>query len=213
MSKSTILVGLGVLLSVTVTSAQTTAADIEGTPYLEETYVQGEVQFGKTVSVLPIRYNIFQDLMEYKQNGQVLVFDPTTKIKKVHFGNQTFIVDKFELKGKTKYGFLTMLDSGKAMLVSKHVVTYLGAKKGGNLDGSDTPARYARSADVYFYKIGTGNLIRVENLKSLIAGFADKQEELTKFAKEEKISVKKENELVRLFKYYNSLQGETLVQK
>ena len=39
----------------------------------------------------------------------------------------------------------------------------------------------------------------------MIASFPDKQEEVKQFAKKEKISPKKEEELVKLVRYYNSL--------
>jgi hypothetical protein len=45
----------------------------------------------------------------------------------------------------------------------------------------------------------------VGNLKEMIASFPDKQEELKQFAKKEKISPKKEDELLKLIRYYNSL--------
>jgi hypothetical protein len=40
----------------------------------------------------------------------------------------------------------------------------------------------------------------------MIAAFPDKQTELTEFAKKEKISPKKEDEMIKLVRYYNSLQ-------
>jgi hypothetical protein len=190
--------------TVPVVSAPTNSK-IEGTPYLDETFVEGVIALGNKVHAVPVRYNIFQDLMEYKQNGQSLLLDPTTAIKKVRFGVNTFVVQKFEFKGKTKYGFLALLDSGKLMLFSKKVVTYLEARKGGALDGTDLPARYNRSPDVFYYKIGDGELHEVESIKSMIASFPGKQEELTLFAKKEKVSPRKEKTLVQFVQYYNSL--------
>ena len=179
---------------------------IEGTPYLTEKYVDGEILFGTTGrSAVPLRYNVFQDLMEYQQNGKALVLDPSTKIKRVKLGESTYVVDKFEYDGKTKYGFLNLLDSGKVTLLAKKVVKYQAPLKGRALDGGDVPAKFSRSSDTYFYRIGNGELQEVNNLKDMIASFPDKQEELKQFAKKEKISPKKEDELLKLVRYYNSL--------
>ena len=206
MSKSNFLSGVVGLLTLTIANAQvTTTAKIDGSPYLDEAYVQGQIFYADKSVKMPIRYNIFQDVMEYKQNGRALVLDPTTNIKKVIFGTHTFVVQKFEFKGKTKYGYLAQLDSGKVILFSKKVVNYLAEMKGRALDGGDQPARYNRAPDVFYYKIGDGEVLEVESIKSMIASFPAKQEELTVFAKKEKITPRKEEKIIKLVQYYNSL--------
>ncbi|WP_276370694.1 hypothetical protein [Chryseolinea sp. H1M3-3] len=193
----------------TSNAQQAEAPKIEGSPYLDDKYVDGEIFFGEANKVantkVPVRYNIYQDLMEYQQNGKALALDPSNKIKKVHLGENTFVVEKYELNGKTKYGFLSVLDSGKVMLLSKKMIKFQQALKGRALDGGDQPAKYSRMSDAYFYKIGDGELRQVGNLKELISTFPDKQEELSQYARQEKISPKKEAELLKLIRYYNSL--------
>ena len=185
---------------------QASASKIEGTPYLNEQFVEGEIVFGESNRTkVPVRYNIFQDLMEYQQSGKALALDPSKKIKKVRMGDETFIVDKYTLEGKSKLGFLSLLDTGKMTLVSKKIVKYQEPLTGRGLDGGDLPAKFSRSSDAFFYRIGEGELKEVGNLKELIAGLPDKQEEIKQFAKKEKISPKKQEELRKLVRYYNSL--------
>jgi len=187
------------------TTAGTTAADIEGSPFLDDNFVQGEVYVSAKRTAVPVRYNIFQDWVEYQQAGQTLVLEPNKTIEKVRIGDNTLVVEKFEFQGKSKYGYLSVLDTGKVILLSKKVVRYIPGQKGRALDGTDLPAKYAKFPDVYFYRIGDGPLQEIDNLKSLIAGFPDKQEELKQYAKKEKISVKKAEELIQLLRYYNTL--------
>src|SRR5687767_11904721 len=204
--KLSFLIALVALFSFSDSVAQQASAQkIEGTPYLSEKYVPGEILFGTSRSTVPLRYNAYQDLMEYQQNGKALVLDPSTKIKSVRLGESTYIVDKFEFDGKTKYGFLNLLDSGKVTLVAKKVIKYQEPLKGRALDGGDLPAKFSKSSDAYFYRVGNGELQEVNNIKDMIASFPDKQEEVKQFAKKEKISPKKEEELVKLVRYYNSL--------
>ena len=185
---------------------QATASKIEGTPYLNETYEEGEIYYGEANRVkVPVRYNIYQDLIEYQQNGKTLALDPSNKIKQVRLGESTYVVEKLNLEGKSKYGFLNLLDSGKVSLLSKKVVKYQEPLKGRALDGGDIPAKFSRSSDEFYVKLGDGSLKKVDTIKDIIAGFPDRQEELKQFAKKEKISPKKEEELVKLVKYYNSL--------
>jgi hypothetical protein len=205
--KSGILICMVMLISVSASIAQQASAQkIEGTPYLDEKYVDGEIYFGESARTkAPLRYNIYQDLMEYQQNGKALVLDPSTKIKKVQMGDITFIVEKLTLDGKTKYGFLNLLDTGKVTLFSRKMMRYQAPLKNRALDGGDEPAKFSKMSDLYFYKIGTGELQEVGSLKDLIASLPDKQDEIKQYAKQEKLSPKKEDELRKLIQYYNSL--------
>jgi hypothetical protein len=187
------------------TSTGTAAPEIKGSPFLDDNFVQGEVYVGSKRTAVPIRYNIFQDWIEYQQAGQTLVLEPSKTIEKVRIGDKTLVCEKFDFNGKSKYGYLTLLDTGKVTLLSKKVVKYIPVQKQRALDGSDEPAKYDRGPDVYFYRIGDGPLQEIDNLKSLIASFPDKQEELKQYAKKEKISVKKEGELIQLMRYYSTL--------
>jgi hypothetical protein len=196
---------LGVVTACTLTVSRAQDASIKGTPYMNDTYEEGVVFLEKNKFKVPARYNAFKDLMEYQQSGRAMVLDPSPTVKKVRLQNTTFVVEKLVLEGKPKFGYLMLLDSGKAMLYSRKVVNYLPAKKGGNLDGTDQVAEFKRVPDILYVKVGTSELHEVKNLKSLLAGFPDKQEELTRFAKREKISPRKEDEVVKLVKYYNSL--------
>jgi hypothetical protein len=200
---------LSALLGLTTTGSLLAQATIEGSPYLNETYANAEIWSSATAHQnFSVRYNIYQDAMEYKQNGQIYAFDPSSKLRRVVLGDETFILSRYDLDGQTKSGFLQVLDSGKVMLYAKKVVKFTDAKKGGNLDGTDQLARYARGADVFFFKIGNTVPKEVESLKSMIAVFPDKNEELTQFAKKEKISIKKEKDMIKLVKYYDGLFEE-----
>jgi hypothetical protein len=190
-----------------VTNAQvTTDVTIKGTPYLQETYEEGVIYYANNSMKVPARYNVFKDLMEYQQNGRALVLDPTPTIKKVKLHNATFVVEKYEVDGKPKLGYFALLDSGKVMLYSKKEVKYLAPQKGRGLDGGDQPAEFRKTADTFYLKVGGGALQEIKSIKSMIAGLPDKQQELTAFAKEEKISPRDEEELVKLVRHYNSLE-------
>jgi hypothetical protein len=199
------LSGISVTMAQVVASAGTT---IEGSPYLNETYADAEIHYEKgKPTKLPARYNAYQDIIEYKQNGQSYVIDPTTKIKKINLGEETFVVDKFDEKGRIKYGFLTLLDSGKVMLLSKKSIMYADAKMTKAMDGTDVkaPAKFSKLPDTYYYKIGNGELQKFKNVKKMIESLPDQHEALTKYAKEEKISSRNEAELIQFVRYYNAL--------
>ena len=171
----------------------------------------GQVYFGSSKSKFSVRYNIYKDEMECQQKGGTFALDPNSDIKKVSAGNITFVFDKFEYRGKTKRGYLILLDSGKVMLMSKKRMVLDAFKQGGNIDGTNRPAKFTELPDVYYYKIGDGEPKLVDNIKNLIASFPDQHEALTQFAKHEKISPRNEKELIRFVQYYNSLEGNISV--
>jgi hypothetical protein len=208
-TKNYFIAGIVCLFAVANASAQTpsTAGDpepIEGSPYLDDAFVPARVFHDNTVSKMNVRYNLAHDVMEYQQGGTSLGLEPKPNIKKVVIGDQVFRVEKYEAKGKTSYGYFALLDSGKVSLFARRGVTLIAAKPGGGFDGSNTPARYVRAADVFYYKIGDGDLQQVDNIKSLIASFPDRQEDLTAYAKKEKVSARKEKTLVQFVQYYNT---------
>jgi hypothetical protein len=53
--------------------------------------------------------------------------------------------------------------------------------------------------------VASGELYEIESLKKLIEAFPDKHDELNAFASKEKISIRKEDELIQLIQYYNKL--------
>jgi hypothetical protein len=192
-------------LSESLAQATVVPANVKGTPYLDDTYVTGEIAFANNTRTVPVRYNVYRDLMEYQQNGQALVLDPTTTIKRVSLGDETFVVEKYNADGKVVPGYFALLDTGKVALYSRKGVKFVPARKGAAMDGSDQPAEFKRTPDTFYFKIGTGNLQEIRNMKTFIAALPDKQEEMTQFVKKEKISARNEEEIRKLIKYYNEL--------
>jgi len=188
------------------TNAAVTSTVVKGTPYLEETYVNGTIAFANNTRTVPLRYNAYKDLIEFQADGQARVLDPSTTIKKVNFGETTFVVEKYvNDKGIPKYGYFTLLDTGKVSLFSRKSVKFTPGMKGRALDGGDQPAEYRRNPDEFYFKIEGGQMTEVKSVKAMVAAFPDKQDELLAFAKKEKISPRDEEELLKLVRYYNSL--------
>lgn len=183
------------------------SSDVIGSPYLNETFAKGEVYFdkGNLTVVQQARYNIYSDWVEYQQNNQTLVLDPDQRIRKVRIEDHVLIVDKYPTRGKIKHGYFTLLDSGKLMLLSKHVVNYREPQAAGALESTSRPAKYTRAPDEFYYKLGSGDLKKIDNVKDLIADLPGNAEELKEFVKKEKISARKKEELLKFVQYYNTL--------
>jgi hypothetical protein len=177
-----------------------------GSPYLRDEFMKGTVDtFNGVYSEMLMRYNIHADYIEFKQKNQTYILDPEPRIKQVRFDDRIFVVVNYEHKGKERYGYLELLDSGKVTLFAKKTILYREWQAPKALESGPTPAKYTRTADIYFFRISDGTVMRVESVKKLIENLPDKHEELTQFAKKEKLGIKEESDLKKLLKQYNSL--------
>ena len=178
----------------------------EGSPYSSETFINGDVYtFGGMYKDVPLRYNVYKNNVEFKKNNQIYILDPSVQINKIIIDKDTLVVQKYPFRGAVKLGFLSLLDSGKVLLLSKSVVSYRQAQPPKPLEPEGKPARYSTLPDIYYLKIGEGEANEITNLKTLIQRFPDKHNELNEFADREKISTRKKEDLIKLVRYYNSL--------
>lgn len=188
-----------------MTNTGVTTTEVEGSPYLDEKFVPGVVYHDNTSNRASLRYNMHLDVMEYTERGLTMALDAGPNINKVVIGKDTYVVRKFDYKKKSKYGYLTVLDSGKVTLYCKKVANFYAAKKGSPPDFKDRPAMYERANDVFYYQMGDGELHQLESMKSMIATLPEKQEELAQYVKKEKISASKEQKVLQFVQYINSL--------
>jgi hypothetical protein len=181
------------------------AEKIEGSSYLSDQFTPGVVHGikGKFVPT-PLRYDIFNDVLEFQQNGLVYILDPSTGIKKVEMGENILVVRQINFKGP-HLGYLLLLDSGKVSLLQKKVIKFMQGKPPAALQSTATPAKYLPGQDVYYYQINKALPAELRSLKEMIADFPDKHDEMNAYVKKEKISAKKKEDLIQLVKYYNSL--------
>ena len=178
----------------------------DGSPYLSEEFVSGEV-YGtkKKFTGLLLRYNIFNDNIEFMQKSTTYALFAEPRIVKVLLGNEVYVVEKHEVKGKMSYGYFARLDSGKVTLLVKKIVRFTEEQEPKALQGEGTPAKFTRAADVFYYRIGNAETEKVGSLKSFIDSLPDKKDEVSSYAKKEKLGTKNETDLIKLVKYYNSL--------
>lgn len=179
--------------------------DVVGTPYLNDNFINGEIIFDKGNRSAPVRYNIYEDWVEYQENNQTYILDPDVRIRKVMLNEDIFVVDKYKAKGKVQFGYFKLLDSGKVTLLSKQVVLFKEYQQASALQSNSSPPKYTRVSDQFFLKLASGELVKVDNIKNMIVNFPDNHDALNQFAKKEKISALDEEDLKALVRYYNSL--------
>ncbi|MBL7856556.1 MAG: hypothetical protein JNM57_02615 [Cyclobacteriaceae bacterium] len=179
--------------------------DVQGSPYLYDDFKEGQViSFKGHYKGIPMRYNIYDDNIEFKQNGVDMILDPDISIKKVILSDMILTVGKFEYRNKVQFGFLERLDSGQLSLFAKKVVVFKEKEETQALEYNTKPARFTSLSDIFYYRIGNGDISKIVSIKKLIESLPDKQTEMSAYAKKEKLSVGR-NDLLKFAEHYGSL--------
>lgn len=196
-----------ITLTTAFAQAAATQEPIKGSPYVNEKYVDGTIYYADKSMTAPLRYNAFQDVMEYQQSGKALILDAKQNITRILVGAETYIPHAYETDGKQKNGFFAVLDSGEMMLLCRKSIVYQAPLKGRALDGSDLPAQYKPAPDAFYYKVGNSPLKELVNIKTMLADLPENQSVMADYVKKERISVKKEKDVVMVVEHYNKLQS------
>jgi hypothetical protein len=183
---------------------------IEGTPYLNDDFVIGEVYFGdryKTTPV-PIRLNLHSDELEYIENDVVLAFGEPELIDKVVMDEEIFIYLNNNIFSAKPSGFLKMSGAkSPSMLTKMKIYCFKDAPKPFS---PSKPIRFERAKDEYYIMKSEDEIIKITSVKKLINILGDDSSALTKFAEEENISVDNGADLSRLLDYYHQLSEQDL---
>lgn len=184
-----------------------TESDIEGSPYLNDEFVDGTVftvQKQQFVDV-PLRYNIFNDQMEFKtQDGEVQAIATPEIVEKVNIGDIQMVYLPYSISKKIRKGFFTVIEEGKASLYLKHEIFFQKAVEPAAYKDAE-PAKFEKRPDEFFIRVGSAEAQLIDNKKDLLDAFPDKQNEIEKFVKQNKIKTNNSENLLEVIRYYNSL--------
>lgn len=184
-----------------------TESDIEGSPYLNDEFIEGAVfTTSKTKYVgLPLRYNIFNDQIEFRlEDGSVQVMTVPEVLEKVEFGETILEYSIYSNLKKVKRGFFVVLEKGSASLYSRPMVNFEEAKKPGAYSEAKPP-RFIRRPDEYYIRIGKEPAELISNKKDLEGLFTDHSEEMQEYFRKNKIKTNRTEDLIKVVQYYNSL--------
>lgn len=182
------------------------ASDIEGSPYLNEKFEIGEVYYGNKYKIneIPLRYNLYNDEMEYQVKNKIMAFANAHKIDKVLLGDDVFIYLKTRGSEDEVSGYVKLWNEEFPAIITKMSVEFKDKEPQKALV-DPLPKRFVRLDNRHFLMLNQQDIVKVKSVKKLIRLLENHQEELTNFAKNEKISSKDPSELAKLLDYYNSL--------
>jgi len=183
---------------------------IEGSPYETDLFMLGKASNKLTKKSQPnyIRYNVYNDVIELKEN-----LNDTKIIGLIKSLNIYAIVNNKEYhyeiysddNSKTNEGYFILISKGvNSNLYLKKSQEFKDKVKAKDAYHNDSPATFENS-EAYYVKKGRILHPLTKSKKEFLKQFPEKESELKKYMKAEKINLKSEKDVVKLFKYYDSI--------
>ena len=207
------------------------AYEISGSPYLSETWMFGSLEMKGDIveqarsdqkkkaqisEFLKInglfRYNLYAQEFEMVHNRDTFAIVAPFHIKSISFSNMKFLPGLYVRRsGSRPYlgsAYFQVLSEGRCKLLMRHDVKI---KSGGGpvtyswAGGSDAFVQYQQ---LYYQEAEGAEVVLLKKRKKSIRKlFADRSDEVEEFIRREKINIKDNAGLTKVFNYYNSLES------
>ncbi len=180
-------------------------ADIEGSPFLFDDFKKGEalLKDGKLFKG-EFRYDKYADQVEFKVKQGIYWIANPSQIEYIKVDTTQLIFIQKNAEQPDKGSFFIVLVSNKVQLLLKESVLLQNAEDPKPYVDAQ-PAKFLDRKKLYYLLDERNTPIRISSKKVLINELSVKSPEISKFIKSNKISYKKEEDLIHLINYYNSL--------
>ncbi len=150
-----------------------------------------------------LRYNIFEDEMEFVRENNLYYLVKEIG-RKVHFEEtkSTFKVYQFN----DKLGYYKVMVDGNLSLLAKHRVRYFEPRPAESGYDKAKPAKYKRQKDELYLAVDQRIRTKLSGIKKsdFLSYFGNRSQEMEDFMKNNKLSYKKAEHLVKILGYYNT---------
>lgn len=179
--------------------------NIKGSPFIHSEYqnikIKGVAMKGK--------YNANLDFFEVDNKGEVIFFVPSIQHRyDLVFTDDNTTYRAFEYEN-LKFGFFKIsAKKGKAFLLSKQYIKLNPEVKPKTSFDTYKPANFERKNDVHYIKLSDQDIIiELPTRKSkFLKVFNSKSNAIKRFIKKERLGVKEEEDLIKIFNFYASLK-------
>jgi hypothetical protein len=180
-------------------------SNISGSQYLNENFENSDIFYDREfkISQVPVRYNIYNDQFEFKNNNTILNFANPEKIDRIVTETEIFIYVRKNKNNKVQ-GFAKVWNEQYPSVLTKMKVEFFNKEKP-QAFAEEKPDRFERAMDRHYLIKSKDEIEIIKSVKKLIISLEKHSSELSDFAKKEKISSGDPDELAKLLDYYNGL--------
>lgn len=180
---------------------------INGSPFIQEKFSPARVT-GYDGQLYLARFNAYNSQMIVDLGDKKIALD-NSMFYEVTFTktNKTYRTYSYNFENKKlKNGFLVVVkENDDFALLKEEKVTYIDVVPAATTYQVDKPAKYDRDTDRYYVAFGDSVYFLPSKRKDLLKQFPTKSKELKTFLKDNKVSLKDENDLAELAEFISSM--------
>jgi hypothetical protein len=183
--------------------------DVEGSPFLPKEFREGKIQIkDEGLYGGKLRYDMYANEMQYiaKENIYAVAFPKD--IEFIEIEDLMFIYTSYlsaPSGSDLKESYFVVLMNGNCKLLAGKEVLLLDAEPEKPYIPAK-PAHFIQKKDSYYIKKNDFPAVKISNRKSLTGILEDKETEVLRFIKKEKISHNDPEDLKKLVEHYNNLE-------
>jgi hypothetical protein len=181
-------------------------AGIDGSPYLFDQWVPGKATTddGKVYDKLMLKYNAYNDQLSfvYSSTDEPQKFEEPVKTFTIFSAPQMVFVNGFpKIDRQNIDSYYEVISAGKTILL-KHYSKLI--KDTRTFNAMQVNGQYTNAYYYYIYR--DNKMIRIKpNKDAVLAALADKAAQINTYLSGNTIDFKKDEDLSKLFDYYNTL--------
>ncbi|MCK4699639.1 MAG: hypothetical protein KAT38_04880 [Bacteroidales bacterium] len=175
--------------------------------FLEEEWKEGKMLLANNAGEIEakFRYNIFAQQMQYTINDDTLAVAIPEEISSLFFDDKQFIFSEYVSHDKVNKGYFEVLNTGDCQLLLRREITHqlISLKPTNTAEDTD---KYILK-ETYYIRKGTAAAFQVLcNKKCIVQALGEKSDAICRFIKEKHLKMKKQEDVIQVISYFNSLE-------
>ncbi len=182
-------------------------SQIEGSEYFNEEFMEGEIftTDNERFTGVPMRFNAYHSEVEVMMPDKTIwSLTNLGNIVKIILDSSTLVHRRFITDRGEASGFLALVYSGKNVLYRRNYKVLMEGKPSNGIVDEIPPKIVARPAE-YYIDAGNGLPRFFKTSRDIAEIIGNHTQEIYSFTKKEKVNFKKEEDLVKLLSYIDSL--------
>lgn len=192
-----------------IMNIQSKPKETKGSFYYNETWQKGTIKLfsGEEIKDYPLKYDMKMNRIDIKSNNSVKIIS-IGAIKEIIWirsnGTIETLINTSLYKNTNEVGFFSVINDGKISLLKKTDLKLLESNYNGVVVAGNESKRYIKKEKYFICSNEKLTYIKPKK-KKILKNFKDKAEMLEKYADDNDLNFKNDNDLNKIFNYYNSL--------
>jgi hypothetical protein len=179
---------------------------LKGDPFLVESFQKGFLIIDGNIKIKDVllRYNIYHQRMEMLKDTTVYVISSPDRIELLDISGKEFVYSPFKDEKVITRGYFEVLSSGTYMLLKRYICRLEEGYYNVQLSAGDRSYKYVKFDNYFSAKSDTPAAKLKTSTKGISIALESKNGNIERYIKENKLNMKHEEDLIKVFSYKNS---------